>query len=115
MPPKTANKPSTTRHTLWAFITSHQVVSTIIALVLIYGGYRVYSTLTTPPAVTRYVTTSVATGTVVASVSETGQVSASSNIDVPSQSSGEVLSIAVTAGQHVTAGTALAYLDPTTA
>jgi RND family efflux transporter MFP subunit len=80
-----------------------------------YGGYRVYSTLTTPPAVTRYVTTSVATGTVVASVSETGQVSASSNIDVPSQSSGEVLSIAVTAGQHVTAGTALAYLDPTTA
>jgi RND family efflux transporter MFP subunit len=115
MPPKTPHTLAARWHSLSAFFASHKVLATVIALVLVYGGYRGYVTLTAPSTATRYVTTTVSTGTVVASVSETGQVSASSNIDIPSKSSGEVLSLPVSAGQHVTAGTPLAYLDSTTA
>ncbi|MHB8660556.1 MAG: efflux RND transporter periplasmic adaptor subunit [Minisyncoccota bacterium] len=97
------------------YVAAHKFISTLIALVVIGGGYYTYAALNAPSTATRYVTTAVATSTVVASVTETGQVSASSNIDVQSKSSGEVLSIPVTAGEHVDTGTALAYLDPTTA
>lgn len=98
-----------------SFSRAHKAWSALIALVVLYSGYHAYGALVAPPAATRYLTATVATGTVVAAMSETGQVSASSNVNIQSQSSGEVLSIPVTAGQHVAAGTALAYLDPTTA
>ncbi|MFI5260666.1 MAG: efflux RND transporter periplasmic adaptor subunit [Candidatus Paceibacteria bacterium] len=96
-------------------IFTHKILATIGALVVLYGGYYTYGVFTAPSTATRYVTTNIATGTIVASITETGQVSASSNIDIQSKSSGEVLSLPVTAGQHVLAGDALAYLDPTTA
>jgi HlyD family secretion protein len=97
------------------YAVKHKIIATIVIVVVLYGGYYVYGIFTTPSTATRYVTTTTATGTVVASMTETGQVSASSDITVESQSSGEVLSIPVATGQHVAAGTAIAYLDPTTA
>ncbi len=96
-------------------VAAHKVIATIVALVALYGGYRVYAAMTAPSTAPRYVTSSVATGTVVASMPETGQVSASSNVTIQSQSSGEVLSIPVAAGEHLAAGAVIAYLDPTTA
>ncbi len=96
------------------YAITHKFISMIGVLAVIGAGYYINGALNTPSTAPRYVTTIIATSTVAASMTETGQVSASSNIDVQSQSSGEVLSIPVTAGQHVSAGTALAYLDPTT-
>lgn len=106
---------NTAWHTVWAYAALHKVIATVTALIVLYGGYYAYGILTAPSTATRYITTTVATSTVVATMSETGQVSASSNIDVQSKSGGEVLSLPVTAGQHVGAGAALAYIDPTTA
>jgi len=111
---------STKRIPVWfaaikKYAGAHKVIATIVVLVVLYLLYVIYGMLTAPSTATRYVTTMVATGTVVATMSETGQVSASSNVSIQSESSGEVLSIPVSAGQHVSAGTALAYLDPTTA
>ncbi|MBU6214536.1 efflux RND transporter periplasmic adaptor subunit [Patescibacteria group bacterium] len=96
-------------------IAAHKVISTVIILVLLYALYFLYGVMTAPSTAIRYVTATVATGTVVATISETGQVSASSNVSIQSQSSGEVLSIPVSAGQHVVAGAALASIDPTSA
>lgn len=98
-----------------AYAVLHKFLSSAAALVVLFGLYHVYAALTAPSTATRYITTTVATGTVVAAMAETGQVSASTNVSIQSQSSGEVLSVPVTAGQHVVAGTALAYIDPTTA
>lgn len=100
---------------LQKFIVAHKIVSIVVGLLVIYGAYKGYGVLATPPAETRYVTSIVATGTVIATMSESGQVSASSNVSVTSKSSGEVLSIPVAAGQHVQTGAALAFIDPTTA
>ncbi len=115
MPSNTPNSIFATRHALWALITAHKVISAFIAVVILYGGYYTYQALTAAPTEMRYVTTTVAEGSVVSSISETGQVSASSDITVESQSSGEVLSLPVTAGEHVVAGQALVSVDPTTA
>ncbi len=98
-----------------AQVALHKIWSAVAALVVLFGLYHFYAVFTAPSAATRYITTTVATGTVVAAMAETGQVSASTNVNVQSQSSGEVLSVPVTAGQHVVAGTALAYIDPVTA
>ncbi len=97
------------------YALAHKAIATIIALVLLYGGWSLYGRLTAPSTATRYVTATAATGTVVATMSETGQVSASSNIDILAKSSGEVLSLPVVPGTHVDAGSALASIDPTTA
>jgi len=97
------------------YFIAHKGIATIIALVVLGGGYYTYGVFTAPSTATRYVTMTIATSTVVATMTETGQVSASSNIDVQSKSSGEILSLLVTAGQHVGAGAALAYLDSTSA
>jgi len=102
-------------NTARTYAQAHKAVVTIAALVVLYGAYYAYGVFTAPSTATRYVTMTVATSTVIASLTETGQVSASSNVDIQSKSSGEVLSLPVAAGQHVSVGTALAYLDPTTA
>ncbi len=98
-----------------AQVVLHKIWSTVAALAVLFGLYHFYAVFTAPSTATRYITTTVATGTVVAAMAETGQVSASTNVSIQSQSSGEVLSVPVAAGQHVVAGTALAYIDPTTA
>ncbi|MCX6790080.1 MAG: HlyD family efflux transporter periplasmic adaptor subunit [Candidatus Kaiserbacteria bacterium] len=104
-----------TTSSLWKYAIAHKILATIAGLVVLYAGYYTYGIFTAPSTATRYVTTTVATSTVVKTMTETGQVSASSNIDIQSKSSGEVLSLLVTAGQHVYVGTALAYLDSTNA
>ncbi len=97
------------------FAAAHKVIATIIALVALWGGYTAYGKLTAPSSVTRYVTTAVATGTVVSSVTETGQVSASQQITLSPQASGEVVGVYVKPGDHVYAGQVVAQLDATTA
>jgi RND family efflux transporter MFP subunit len=104
-----------TARAAWHSLQAHKIIATFLGLVVLYGAYYTYGVVTAPSTATRYVTTTVATGTVVSSMTETGQVSASSNVSIQSQSSGEVLSLPVTAGEHVSAGAALAYIDPTTA
>lgn len=94
---------------------AHKVWSTLIAIVILYGGYHLYGVFTAPSTATRYITTNVATGTVVATMSETGQVSASQQLSLASKAGGQVLSLYVTPGQHVVAGQSIAQLDSTDA
>jgi HlyD family secretion protein len=90
------------KHTFW---------SLVIAAALLWGGYTVYARATAPSTAPRYVTATVATGTVVATVTETGQVSASQELSLAPKASGEVLAVYVTPGEHVYAGQAIAQLD----
>ena len=97
------------------FARAHRFWSAVIILLVLYGGYRAYAAFTAPSTATRYVTTTVATGTVVAAMSETGQVSASSELSLASKASGQVVAVYVNPGQHVYAGQALAQIDATDA
>ncbi|MFZ2555612.1 MAG: efflux RND transporter periplasmic adaptor subunit [Minisyncoccia bacterium] len=94
------------------FIFTHKIISLIVVAVLLGGGYWAYTSYASTDGETRYVLGTVERGTLVASVSASGQVSASNQVDITSSVSGDVISVPVKAGQKVTAGTLIAQLDP---
>jgi len=92
---------------------AHKIITGIVAIVVVGGGYYWYSAASVAPTVTKYVVQDAADGTVVSSVSGTGQVQAGSTINVTAKVSETVTSIPATVGEHVSAGQVLVRLDPT--
>ncbi len=85
----------------------------MVVLVLAYYGYK---SANNNSQETRYVLASVQKGTLISSVSGTGQVSVSEQLDIKSKGSGDVLYVAsAKQGQFVRAGTLLVQLDATDA
>jgi multidrug efflux pump subunit AcrA (membrane-fusion protein) len=95
------------------YARAHKIISIIVIVVLLGGGYYWYSVANTAPTVTKYVVEDATTGTIVSSVSATGQVQAGTTINVSPKVSEDVTSIPVTVGEHVYAGQLLVQLDPT--
>lgn len=93
-------------------IFTHKVISLITLAVLVGGGYWAYTSYASTDGETRYVLGTVERGTLIASVSASGQVSASNQVDITSNVSGDVTSVPVKAEQKVTAGTLIVQLDP---
>ena len=97
------------------YIKQHKILAVILVIVILGGGYYAYSKLNSGTTETRYVLAAVQKGTLVASVSGSGQVSASNQINIQPQASGRVIYIGVQNGQRVKAGTLLVELDTTDA
>ena len=100
---------------IFNFFARHKVVSAIIVLALIVGGYYSYKAYADRPQPTRYVLANVAKGSVIATVSGTGQISASNQLDVKAQASGNIVSVSVKQGDTVKTGQLLAVIDNTDA
>ena len=92
----------------------HKFWSILIAIVILYGAYYAYASRTNAPQ-TAYVLAQVQKGTLITSVSGTGQVSASNQLDIKPQVSGDVTYVAIKSGQQVKAGQLLLSLDSTDA
>ena len=97
------------------YIINHKIISTIGLVILLFIGYQVHASLTGSSTSTRYVTATVGMDTIISTVTGTGQVSASNQVDLSPKASGEITYVGVTAGQHVSAGKTIAEIDPTTA
>ena len=93
----------------------HKWYSVLILIGIIIIGYYSYRALFVPAAVPQYTLSPVRTGSIIQTVTGSGQVSSSNQTDVKSQVSGTILSIKVSVGQHVQKGELLATIDPTTA
>lgn len=96
-------------------ILKHKVISLIILLVIIGGGYFWYHTAAASSGKVTYVTMPAAMGTIVTSVSGSGQVSSSDQIDLKSKVSENVTYVGVQEGQQVSQGTLLMEFDTTDA
>ncbi len=96
---------------LKTFVVAHKIVTVIVILVVAAAGYKVYTSLTSTSGETQYVTASVARDTVVVSVTGSGQVSASNQVDVKSKVSGTVTVVSAVQGQSLKAGTLIAQMD----
>jgi len=96
-------------------ILGHRVLSVVIMGAMLLGGYYTYGTLTSIDGETRYVTAVATKTTLISSITGTGQVSSSNQVDIKAQVSGEILALPVREGGDVRAGTAIAYLDATLA
>jgi HlyD family secretion protein len=93
------------------YIVKHKIISAIIFLAIILIGYFVHGKLTSTSGDTRYITAAVAKGTIIASVSGTGQVSDVNQIDLKPKISGDVVYVGVKNGDKVNTGTLILGLD----
>ena len=93
------------------FIIGHKKTSAIITIIIMLLGYYGYKTFFKSAVVPTYVLSKVEKGTIVSSVTGSGQVSASNQVDVTSKVSGNIIYLGVKTGQEVKAGTLLAQID----
>ncbi|MFA5050877.1 MAG: HlyD family efflux transporter periplasmic adaptor subunit [Patescibacteria group bacterium] len=93
-------------------ITSKQKFIIALIIILIAGGsYFGYKKNKSSTAETRYTLTKVEKGTLITSVSGSGQISASNQVDIKAKASGDVVYLGVKLGQEVKSGTSLVKLD----
>ncbi len=88
-----------------------KILSVFLAVIILGGGYYVYGKFAGGATATQYVLAAVEKGTLVSSISGSGQVSASNQLDVKASASGNIVYVGVKSGQYVSAGTLLAQLD----
>ncbi len=89
----------------------HKILSVFLAVVILGGGYYAYGKFASGATATQYVLATVEKGTLVASVSGSGQASALNQVDVKAKTSGDIVYVGVKAGQYVSAGTLIAQVD----
>lgn len=96
-------------------IKRHKIISLIVLAALIGGGYYGYNKLTGGKVQTSYVTSAVLKGTLITSVSSSGQISASNQVDIKAKASGNIIKVNVIDGQAVKSGQIIVQLDATDA
>ncbi|MFA5048162.1 MAG: efflux RND transporter periplasmic adaptor subunit [Patescibacteria group bacterium] len=96
-------------------IWRHKIISVIVLIIIIVGGYFAYTKIAGSATQTSYVLGAVTRGTIVSTVSGTGQVSASNQVDIKPNVSGNITKIFVIDGQQVKAGDLLMQFDSTDA
>jgi multidrug efflux pump subunit AcrA (membrane-fusion protein) len=102
------------RFSRWAH--AHKIAATFLIVVVVGGVYYGYGKMTGGSATeTRYVLAAAEEGTLVNSVSGSGQVAASDQRDIKPRVSGDVVAVLVQAGQSVRTGALLMRLDMTDA
>lgn len=95
------------------YAVTHKVITGIIIIVIFGIGYYEYKKITTTTGELRYVEAQTEKGTLVISISGSGQVSASNQIDIKPKVSGEITWINVKPGDKVKAWKALLGMDNT--
>jgi HlyD family secretion protein len=92
-------------------VIEHKIIAAVVIAFAISGGYFGYIKIFKNNGTVRYVTAQVQKGTLVVSVSGSGQVSVSNQIDIKPKVSGDVVYIGVKNGQEIKAGTLIVQLD----
>ncbi|MBI3335021.1 MAG: biotin/lipoyl-binding protein [Candidatus Portnoybacteria bacterium] len=96
---------------LFAQIMRHKFAAGTVLLLVAGGGYFGYAKIFSTDGVVRYATAQVQKGTLVVSITGSGQVSASNQVDIKPKASGDIVYVGVKNGQEVKAGTLIAQID----
>lgn len=92
-------------------IMKRKIISLIVLAILVGGGFFGYKNFFSKQEETRYVLGTVEKGTLITSVSGSGQISASNQVEIKAKASGDVISVAVHDGQEVKKDDILASID----
>ncbi len=103
------------KHKVLNFIQDHKFFSILIAGGVLGGVYFGYSALTASATPVRYGVTQAQKGTLIVTVSGSGQVLASSQVDINPKVSGTITAVLVKEGDQVKSGQVIAKLDATDA
>ncbi|MDP2631009.1 MAG: efflux RND transporter periplasmic adaptor subunit [Candidatus Uhrbacteria bacterium] len=96
-----------------SFLSRHK--TGVIVLILIAmggGGYFAYRQSTKPKSETRSILRAVEKGTITTTVSGSGQISLSNQIDVKPKVSGDIVALYVKSGDEIKEGKVIANIDP---
>jgi len=96
-------------------LLKHKRILSVGLLVVAAAGFLIYHKITGNQETTKYTTATAEKGTLVVSVSGSGQVNVSNQIDIKPKVSGELISLYVAKDQVVKKGQLLAVLDSTSA
>ena len=97
------------------FAAGHKIITGIIIILILFGGYKLYSSLTSTSGETQYVIATAAKNTIVVAITGSGQVSAPDQTDVKSKVSGDVVYVGAKNGDTVKTGQLIVQLDTTEA
>lgn len=100
---------------IFGYFLAHKIISSMVLIVLIGGGYWSYQKWFTPEEAVRYLTAKAEKGVLSSSISGTGQVEAESQVDIKAEASGKIVGVSTKVGQEVKTGQLLITLDPTDA
>ncbi len=92
-------------------ILRHKIAAAAILFLAAGGSWYGYAALKNITSETRYVLAKAEKGTLIVSISGSGQISASSQIDIKPKVSGEITAISVAQGQEVKSDELIAQLD----
>lgn len=92
-------------------IKMHKVLVGLLVIVMVGGGYYIYKKNTGGAGVNMYAFTKVKKDTLIVSISGTGQVSVSNQVDIKPKVSGDIVAVGVKNGQEVKTGDLIAQLD----
>lgn len=97
------------------FFLAHKVISVLVLLLLLWGGTWAYGKINSTAGETRYVLSPVTKGTLISSVTGSGQISALNQIDIKPNVSGALTYVGVQPGEKVGTGQLLFAIDDTSA
>jgi len=93
------------------YLIKHKIIIGLIIVILAVGGYFIVKSLTGKTTETKYVIAAVEKGTLITSVSGTGQISVTNQVDVKAKASGDLYKLAIVNGQEVKSGDILAQIN----
>ncbi len=96
---------------IFSFVKIHKIITAFLLLIIIGGSYLAYQKLSNNDSSINYATAAVEKGALIVSVSGSGQISASDQIDIKSKASGDIVGVYTTKGQEVGTGTLLVQID----
>lgn len=94
-----------------SFLLRHKVITVIVAIIVIFGGYYGYKKFKGNNVQISYTLATVQKGTIISSVEGSGQVSTSNQVDVKTKASGDIVYMGAVKGQEVKTGKLLAQID----
>ncbi len=94
-----------------AYVVKHKIISIIILIIILLIIYWGYGKLTSTGGETQYITTTVQKGTIVSSITASGQIESSSQIDLKANTSGTITYVGVKPGDKVLKGKTLFSID----
>ena len=86
---------------IFSFALGHKIISLIVLTAIITGSYFGYQKVKPTANDVQYITQAVEKGMLISSISGSGQVSASNQVDIKPKVSGELVSLNIKNGQTV--------------
>lgn len=94
-----------------SLVLKHKLLTGIILVVIIGGGYFGFQKFTSQGSAINYITATVGRGTLITSIFGTGQVSSSNQVDIKPKVSGDIVAVNFKSGSEIKEGELLAQID----